>query len=236
MPSKLLIPVDGSAGSVRAVEYVAETFGQMPEVQFVLLHILPKLPPSMWDDGHILTEEEHLEREVVIEDWKEQEGKPWESMINEAREKLIQGGVTAEAVNIKYQPTYSDIAADILDEAELEGCSTIVIGRHGTTGARKLFMGSISQKVVDHAKGIAVTIVDQGESEEPPETRALLIRERRLLQAKVKEKKVKEKQKKKDKEKKIKERKVKEKKVKEAKAEEPVVPLFKRLANYLKKR
>jgi nucleotide-binding universal stress UspA family protein len=191
MTTKLLIPVDGSAGATRAVEYVAENFGQMPDMQIVLLHILPKLPPSMWDDGHILTEAEHREREAVIEDWEEQEEKPWEDITNEARERLVKGGVKAEAVSVKYQPTYSDIADDILDEAELERCSTIVIGRHGMTGARKLFMGSVSNKVVNHAKGMAVLIVDRGESEEPPETKARLIRERRLLQAKVKGKKVK---------------------------------------------
>ena len=188
MTTKLLIPVDGSAGAMRAVEYVAETFGHMPEVSIVLLHILPKLPPSMWDDGHILNEEEHREREVVIEEWEEQEEKPWEGIINEAREKLIQGGIAAEAINIKYQPTFSDTADDILDEAVLEECSTIVIGRHGTTGARKLFMGSVSKKVVNHAKGNAVTVVDHGE-EEPPETKARLIKERRLVRAKVKGKK-----------------------------------------------
>ena len=113
MTTRLLIPVDGSAGSLKAVEYVAETFGRTPDMEFVLLHILPKLPPSMWDDGHILTESEQKEREAVIEDWKEQEGKPWETMINEAREKLLQNGVPAEALTVKYEPTYSDVADDI---------------------------------------------------------------------------------------------------------------------------
>ncbi|MEJ2670685.1 MAG: universal stress protein [Deltaproteobacteria bacterium] len=216
MTTKLLIPVDGSTGSRHAIEYIAETYGHMPGVRIVLLHILPKLPPSMWDDGHILNEAEHREREAAIEAWEEQEEKPWESIINEAREILLQGGVPAEALSVKYQPTYSDTADDILDEAVLEDCSTIVIGRHGTTGARKLFMGSVSQKVVNHAKGIAVTIVDQGE-EEPAETKALRIMERRLLQVKVKEKKLKA-------------------RGMEKGEEEPGVPLFKRLINYLKKR
>ncbi len=229
MTIRLLIPVDGSAGSLKAVEYAAETFGRTPAVEFVLLHILPKLPPSMWDDGHILTESEQKEREATIEEWKDQEGKPWETMINEAREKLLKGGVKAEALTVKYEPTYSDVADDILDEAELERCTTIIIGRHGI-GPRKLLMGSVSKKVVDYAKGIAVTVVDHGELEEPPETRILQIKERRLLQAKVKEKKVREKQAERA------ERKAQERKIKAKQAEEPVVPLFKRLYNYLKNR
>jgi nucleotide-binding universal stress UspA family protein len=225
MTTRLLIPVDGSAGSLKAVEYVAKTFGRTPDMEFVLLHILPKLPPSMWDDGHILTESEQTEREAVIEEWKEQEVKPWETMINEAKEKLLKGGVPAEALTVKYEPTYSDVADDILDEAELEKCSTIVMGRHGI-GPRKLLMGGVSKKVVDYAKGIAVTVVDHGELAEPPETRILQIKERRLLRAKVKEIKVKEKE----------ERKAHERQIKAKQADEPVVPLFKRLYNYLKKR
>jgi nucleotide-binding universal stress UspA family protein len=225
MTTRLLIPVDGSAGSLKAVEYVAETFGRTPEMEFVLLHILPKLPPSMWDDGHILTESEQTEREAVIEAWKEQEVKPWETMINEAKEKLLKGGVPAEALTVKYEPTYSDVADDILDEAELERCNTIVMGRHGI-GPRKLLMGGVSKKVVDYAKGIAVTVVDHGELAEPPETRILQIKERRLLRAKVKEIKAREKE----------ERKAQERQIKAKQADEPVVPLFKRLYNYLKNR
>jgi nucleotide-binding universal stress UspA family protein len=178
--------VDGSEGAKGAVDYVAGTLGHIPNLKIVLLHILPELPPSMWDDGHILTEGERREREAAVADWEDQVEEPWKDMLNEARDRLIQGGIPAEAVSIKYQPTYSDIADDILDEAELEGCATIVIGRHGTGGARRLVMGGVSNKVVNHAKGVAVIIVDHGESEEPPEAKARLIKERRLLRAKVK--------------------------------------------------
>jgi nucleotide-binding universal stress UspA family protein len=186
MTIKLLIPVDGSEGAMRAVKYAADTFKQIPAVKMTLLHILPELPPSMWDDGHILTEAERRDRDAAIADWEDKEEKPWEDILHEARDQLIHGGIPAEAVSIKYQPTYSDVADDILDEAELEGCSTIVIGRHGTSGARKLFLGSVSNKVVNHAKGVAVIIVDHGESEESPEAKARRIKERRLLRAKVK--------------------------------------------------
>jgi nucleotide-binding universal stress UspA family protein len=186
MMTKLLIPVDGSEGAMRAVQYVADTFGHIPELKITLLHILPELPPSMWDDGHILNETERQERQELITDWENQEEKPWEAILAQARDKLIQAGIAAEALSIKYQPRYSDIADDILDEAELEGCSTIAIGRHGMTGPMKFFMGSVSNQVVNHAHGVAVIVVDHGQSEESPETRALRIKERRLLRAKAK--------------------------------------------------
>jgi nucleotide-binding universal stress UspA family protein len=186
MTTKLLIPVDGSEGAMRAVQYVADTFGHTPDLKITLLHILPELPPSMWDDGHILTETESQERQELIADWENQEEKPWEAILAQARERLIQGGIAAEALSIKYQPRYSDIADDILDEAELQECSTIVIGRHGLSGAMKFFMGSVSNKVVNHAHGVAVIIVDHAQLEESLETKLLRIKERRLLRAKAK--------------------------------------------------
>ena len=186
MTIKLLIPVDGSEGAMRAVVYVAETFGHTPELKITLLHILPELPPAMWDDGHILTETERRERQSVIADWENQEEKPWEAILAQARDKLIQAGIAAEALSIKYQPRYSDIADDILDEAELEGCSTIVIGRRGLTAAMRLFMGSVSNHVVNHAKGVAVIIVDQVQPEESPESKSLRIQERRRRRAQAK--------------------------------------------------
>jgi nucleotide-binding universal stress UspA family protein len=186
MTIKLLIPVDGSEGAMRAVAYVADTFGHTPELKITLLHILPELPPSMWDDGHILTETERQERQSLIADWENQEEKPWETILAQARDKLIQAGIAAEALSIKYQPMYSDIADDILDEAELEGCSTIVIGRHGMTGPMTFFMGSVSNKVVNHGKGVAVIVVDHAQPEESPETRSLRVKERRLRRAQAK--------------------------------------------------
>lgn len=186
MPAKLLIPLDGSESAMRAVEYVANAFGHNPDVDIMLLHILPGIPPSLWDDGHILSEEEYQEREELILDWEKQQAKEWQVIFAQARNKLIQAGVAAAAISSKFQPQYGDIAEDILDEAELEGRSTIVIGRRGLTGAAKFFLGSISAKLVNHAKGIAVIIVDYAPKEESPESRAAYIQERRLKKAQAK--------------------------------------------------
>jgi nucleotide-binding universal stress UspA family protein len=160
MPAKLLIPLDGSEGAMRAVEYVCGTFGHIPGVEIVLVHILPGVPPSLWDDGHILSEPEHQERQGLIDEWEKQQEKQWRLLLAAARDKLIQAGVVAEAITTKFQPQDNDIAEDILNEADLEGCTTIVIGRRGLTGAAKFLLGSVSNKVVNHARGIAVVIVD----------------------------------------------------------------------------
>jgi nucleotide-binding universal stress UspA family protein len=186
MPAKLLIPLDGSEGAMRAVEYVSGTFGHIPGLEIILVHILPGLPPSLWDDGHILSEAERQQREGLIAEWEKQQEKQWQILFAAARDKLIQAGVAAEAISTKFQPQYNDIAEDILDEADIEGCATIVIGRRGLTGAARFLLGSVSNKVVNHARGIAVVIVDHTLESEPLESRSDRIQARRTTKSKAK--------------------------------------------------
>jgi nucleotide-binding universal stress UspA family protein len=175
MTTKLLIPLDGSKSAMRAVEYVAKTFGQTPEVEIILIHIFPQVPPSLRDEGQALTTENHPEGEALVSYWEKQ----WEGIFARAREKLMQAGIAAEAISTKFQPQYGDIAEDILDQAALEECSTIVIGRRGLTGAARFFLGSVSHKVVSYARGIAVLIVDYAQVGESQEVRFTRVRERR---------------------------------------------------------
>jgi nucleotide-binding universal stress UspA family protein len=188
MPTKLLIPLDGSEGAMRAVEFVANTFGHTPEVEITLIHILPVLPPSLWDDGHVLSEAEHQEREGLIANWEKEQEKQWQGIFVQARDMLTQAGIAAEAIHTKFQPQYGDIAEDILDEAELEGHSTIVIGRRGLTGAKKFFLGSVSHKIVNHARGQSVIIVDHAQISESLESRSRSIQEWRTSIFKAKSK------------------------------------------------
>lgn len=186
MPAKLLIPLDDSEGAMRAVEYVSNTFGYIPGVEIILVHILPGVPPSLWDDGHILNEAEHQQRESLIAEWEKHQEEQWRIIFAAARDKLIQGGVAAEAISTKFQPQYNDIAEDILDEADREGCATIVMGRRGLTGATKFLLGSVSNKVVNHARGLAVVIVDHALESESSKSRSDRIEARRTSKSKAK--------------------------------------------------
>jgi nucleotide-binding universal stress UspA family protein len=52
------------------------------------------------------------------------------------------------------------VAEDILNEAETGGFDTIVMGRRGLGMAKALLLGSVTSKVVQKAKGCAVTTVE----------------------------------------------------------------------------
>lgn len=157
--AKILIALDSSTGAWHAVEYVATTFGKTPGVQVTLLHILPELPPAFWDDGHVLQEKEREARQRLVANWQKEQEKSWQDLVSKAHQHLTAAGLGKEAVADKFKPKYYDVAEDIIDAAQTEGCDTVIMGRRGLGLAKSLLLGSVSRKVVDSAQGFAVTIV-----------------------------------------------------------------------------
>jgi len=159
MVHNILMALDGSEGAWRAVEYAAQTFGKAPKVKITLLHILAGLPPAFWDDGHILQEREREGRQRLVANWQKEQEKNWEDLVNKARAQLMAAGIPEAQVAEKFKTKYFDVAEDILKEAAAGRCSTIVLGRRGLGKAKALLMGSVTNKVAQNARGIAVTIV-----------------------------------------------------------------------------
>ena len=159
MAQNLLIALDSSEGAWHAVDYVAETFGTTPAVQVTLLHILSGLPPAFWDDGHILGDKERQARQRLVGNWQTEQEKRWQGLGKKAHGRLTAAGFHQEAVTNKFKPKYYDVAEDILTEAATGGYDTIVMGRRGLGMAKALLLGSVTTKVVQNAKGCAVTIV-----------------------------------------------------------------------------
>jgi nucleotide-binding universal stress UspA family protein len=158
--AKLIIALDSSEGAWHAVEYVAKAFGKTPGVQVTLLHILSGLPPAYWDDGHILGGKEREARQRMVASWQAEQEKKWQGLVKKAHDHLVAAGLPREAVTNKFKPKYYDVAEDILNEAVTGGFDTIVMGRRGLGMAKTLLLGSVTNKVVQNAKGCAVTIAE----------------------------------------------------------------------------
>jgi nucleotide-binding universal stress UspA family protein len=157
---KILVALDDSAGAMAAVDYVARTFGRTPDVHITLLHILPGLPAGLWDDGHILSEEERGDRQRQINIWMDKQEKNWQEVFKEARKRLEAGGISPKEIRTEFIPAEFNIADEILNLAQSGRFGTIVVGRRGLTGAKKVLLGSISSKIVHYAQDCAVTVVE----------------------------------------------------------------------------
>lgn len=159
MKSKILLAIDGSEPSMRAVRYVANLLGNQPDVSITLLHILLPIPPSLLEAGSFEVEPQ-LELERV--NWVKAEETVECNIFDPVREMLTNAGFDSKQIQTRCQrlTSQSDVAHEILRESEEGSFDTIVMGKRGGSRIATFLTGSITEKIVRHAKGRAVWIID----------------------------------------------------------------------------
>ncbi len=157
---KMMVAIDDSEGSWKAVDYVGQQFAGVDDLKITLFHVLAGFPPQFWDDGHLLTEEEKATRKIVIEKWLSNQKYILEPLFKRAIEKLTAIGVRREQIETKFISESIDVIPQcILAEAKAGGYQTLVIGRCGRA-IRHFLLGSTANTIVNAGAGIAVCVVE----------------------------------------------------------------------------
>jgi nucleotide-binding universal stress UspA family protein len=149
-PSKIMIAIDGSESSLRAVDHVSFMLGDSPDSEITLLHVTPRLRDYCAVD---FGEEGDPMKEVISSGDKQCVG----SFYIHARERFANAGMDERQIDIQEVTTTLNIGKTIVDEALKGGFSTVVVGRKGMNNS--FFMGSVSSRVLANAKDCAVWLV-----------------------------------------------------------------------------
>ena len=158
--NKMLVAIDGSQCAMRAVDYAGRQFSGNRDLRITLLHVLPYPPAPFWDDGHVLSEQEKVARNSVIEKWLVNQRAKLEPLFKEAVELLIGQGIGPEQIEKKSISDSTDVAESILEEARDGGYQTLILGRCGLSASKRFLMGSVTTKIVNNGSGIAICIVE----------------------------------------------------------------------------
>lgn len=155
MEKKLLIAVDGSPASDRAVDYVGLMEGAMiRELRVTLFHVMNPVPPFLRRDSQ--SDTAAFKRLQALET-KNRQGA--QKVLDHCAGRLQRHGLEAEQVELKASPRASDAARDILFEAEHGMYDAVVLGRRGLSKTQEMFVGSVTNKVVQHAERLPVWVV-----------------------------------------------------------------------------
>jgi nucleotide-binding universal stress UspA family protein len=157
MPSSVLIAMDESESSMKAVAFVAKTFAAGSRL--ALLSILRPVDLVCEMDvaalhGYLAAHHPEYCREVDAR--KEAALK---SALKAARQLLIDAGVRKENITVLFKTMRADVAVEIIEESR-NGYDLIVLGRRGLSPVKGFFLGSVSQKVLNGAKDASVLIVN----------------------------------------------------------------------------
>lgn len=155
MAQKILIAFDNSENAMRAVEYVSRHFSVEDSV--TLFHVFSD--SAVLCDMHSPELAEYFVAQqsnfCALEEKKKALVK---AAMETAKSVLTDAGFSEENIEFKLETKHRGIARDILKEAE-NGYQMIAIGRRGLSAIAEFFIGSVSQKVLNAAKHVAVLIV-----------------------------------------------------------------------------
>ena len=161
--SRILIAVDDSEHSARALRYVGTLLRDARDVQITLFHVLKPMPRELLehggsenpvDEGRLATE---LQQDQ--ENWVRAESVMESPILVNALELLGQTGFPLDRVALKFGHE-DDIAHTILDEARTGGYGTIVISRQGSNGMKRFFGGGITDQLLRDASDYTLWVVE----------------------------------------------------------------------------
>jgi nucleotide-binding universal stress UspA family protein len=139
---KILVAVDGSDSALRALDFAVQQARLAPQAA---LHVLTVRPPaSNYTAWEIYVTAEHIQ-EVA-------RGRA-RDVLDAATTHLQGSGCTFELEQLEGEP-----ASVITQRAAELGCESIFMGTHGLGALGILFMGSVAQRVVQHA-AVPVVVV-----------------------------------------------------------------------------
>jgi nucleotide-binding universal stress UspA family protein len=145
----ILIAVDESENARRAVSYVGYLVGSFPGFKVTILHVIPE------------PEEDYFPTSAEKDYWLNLYKRKVNAMLEEYRQILLQAGFDAEDVTVR--ATLRDcpsMAECILAQRDKTQFSTIVVGRQGLSRSEDFLFGSISNKIVNHARNCTVWVVE----------------------------------------------------------------------------
>lgn len=160
MKRKILVALDGSKQSWRALRYAARAFAGASKLALEAVHVVPEPPSTLWDFGHILTREESVPARRLQAAWEAGGAKRREAMRRKALRLMAQAGLPPAAGRFHLKRHDGGAAQGLLAEARARHCDTIVLGRRGLGAAGSLLLGSVTDRVLHSAKGVTVVVVE----------------------------------------------------------------------------
>ena len=147
---KVMVAVDGSESSLRAVDHLCYILGGNTEVEVTLFHVAAKMGDYCEIDFSDIGGD--LEKLVV-----EGDKRCVQSFFTHAVQKFKDAGIGEDRIRIKQVTPRMNVGKAIVNEAVKGDYGTVVIGRRGIS--KSFFMGSVSEYVIDKIANRALWLV-----------------------------------------------------------------------------
>ena len=140
--NKVLVPVDFSSRTQQVLDFATD-LAKRYEASLDLIYVYEPLTYAL-PEGYVLVTPDQL-REILGQ---------FEKQLAGAKQRAAAAGVpNVQTVLLQGSPI-----GEILRYAQERGTDLIVMGTHGRTGARRLFIGSVAENIVRASKCPVLTV------------------------------------------------------------------------------
>jgi nucleotide-binding universal stress UspA family protein len=162
---KILVALDDSAASWKAVDYVVALVRDEPRLVIHLFHAA-SYPPELQEfrGAEDAREEEELEKQLKHKQkgWEQDIESAAAPLFKKARAALEWAGAAPEQIQsqtlaLKHP---EDLVDEILKSAYEFGCGTIVVGRNSFPWLKEIFVDHVGQEISRKAQDISVRIIE----------------------------------------------------------------------------
>ena len=147
----VLVAIDNSKNALRAVDHAGFMLAGT-DVNLTIFH-------SKRDVKRFVSYSVLNEFPEVQKFWRHKAGEVIAPFVQKAKDNLIAAGIKGDRIAVKVVDGSRQPAADILEEAQQNNAGTIIMGLRGYSAVEDYKMGSVTRKVLNHAKEMAVSIV-----------------------------------------------------------------------------
>ena len=161
----LLLLVDKSPATERMVTYVAGVIGRRRDFLAHFLFLMPQMPVGLLETGgsEDPTEETALNEELYRQQdaWIASAKATAKPALNELTAIMRKAGVPSRVIDVAFSNPYEAANSDraILGFAQEEECHTIVVAHDSHSWFREMTGGHLAERLLRHAKGMAIWVV-----------------------------------------------------------------------------
>jgi len=154
LEKRILIAIDGSIHSKLALEYALKMGSVVKGLSYALLNVQPKISEFLLEDAKTDAKARSALKDVM---GRNQENS--KQILEEHKSHMVRLGVEEDRIETVTQANMMGTAKDILHYAEQHLCDAIVLGRRGVGRLEEIFMGSVTNSVLEHSGVVPVWAV-----------------------------------------------------------------------------
>lgn len=146
--NKFLVCLDLGETGLKLVDYISFIFARHKNVEITFFHVFYPFSDFKYFEGSI---------EELIEKTKNEEYKEFFVKIKNI---LLENGMSTDRIKIQLKRGLFGPAGEIIRTAKKGNYTNIVVGRRGRNKGKKIFLGSVSQKIISYFEDRAIWVVN----------------------------------------------------------------------------